>query len=199
MSTVYMIVAIGPDNVIGKGNGLAWHSKVDFHHFVTQTKGWPCIFGATTFYGLPKYPLKNRLNIVVNIDAPEVELVKDPDNQNGYWLQTNNINTALDLARNYDKVFICGGKSIYKYCLDNNLINAIYLTKISSPALYHDIEEHPDDYIRFPYSELQMLKGFTYVGNLDSVYYADHIVEPKESGLTCEIKEYRKFEVDTGK
>lgn len=196
MSTVYMIVAIGPDNVIGKGNGLAWHSKVDFHHFVTQTKGWPCIFGATTFYGLPKYPLKNRLSIVLNIERDKTELFQ---NENGCWIETNSVDTALDIARNYDKVFICGGKSIYKYCLDNNLINAIYLTKISSPALYHDIEEHPDDYIRFPYSELQMLKGFTYVGNLDSVYYADHIVEPKESGLSCEIKEYRKFEVDTGK
>ena len=196
MSTVYMIVAIGPDNVIGKGSGLAWHSKVDFHHFVTKTKGCACIFGATTFYGLPKYPLKNRLNIVVNIDTKET-CVKS--NDNGSWIETNDIKEAIRLANNFDRVFICGGKSIYKYCLDNELINAIYLTKITSPSLYHDIEEHPDDYVRFPYSELQMLKGFTFVGSLDSEYYADHIVEPRENDLTCEIKEYRKFEVYTAK
>ena len=196
MTNVCMIVAIGPDNVIGKGNGLAWHSKVDFYHFIKQTTGWPCIFGATTFYGLPKYPLKNRLNIVLDIESEGTGIVK---NDRGCWIVTNDIHEALELVKNYDKAFICGGKSIYKYVLDNNLVNTIYLTKITSPALYHEIEQNPNDYIRFPYTEMQMLKGFTYVGNLDSQYYEDHIVEPKDSGLTCEIKEYRKFEVDTAK
>ena len=65
MSTVYMILAIGPDGVIGKGKELAWHSKVDFHHFVTQTKGCACIFGDVTFYNLPKYPLKNRFPVEI--------------------------------------------------------------------------------------------------------------------------------------
>lgn len=60
------ILAVGPKNIIGKGDKLAWHSKVDFEHFKDLTNGNPCLFGATTFYGLPTYPLKNRLNIVLD-------------------------------------------------------------------------------------------------------------------------------------
>ena len=130
MTKLCMIMAIGPEGVIGKGDKLAWHSKNDFYHFIQQTKGWPCIFGATTFYGLPKYPLKNRLNIVLDLDCEKTGLVTGA---NGSWLETNNLDTALDLTKSYDKVFICGGKSIYKYCLDNNLIDEIYLTKINFP------------------------------------------------------------------
>lgn len=150
MTKVYMIMAIGPDNVIGKGDKLAWHSKMDFIHFVRKTTGWPCIFGATTFYGLPKYPLKNRLNIVLNIECDKTELLQ---NENGCWIETNNIKTALeDVCKNYDKVFICGGKSIYEYCMKNNLIDGIYLTNIytTDQSLEDEIENNPNDYVRFP-------------------------------------------------
>lgn len=197
MSTVYMILAIGPDGVIGKGKELAWHSKVDFYHFVTQTKGCACIFGDVTFYNLPKYPLKNRLNIVVNIQNTDTFVLTNEDR--GSWIETNSIEKALDYAKNYDRVFICGGKSVYKYCLDHNLINAIYLTKISSEKLSKDIQEHPDDYVRFPYTEEEFLKGFTYTGNLENEYKDQHIIESIDSDLKCEIKEYRKYEVNTPK
>ena len=149
MSEICMIMAIGPEGVIGKGDKLAWHSKQDFNHFVKKTTGWPCIFGATTFYGLPKYPLKNRLCIVVNIEAKDTELKQ---NENGIWIETNTIEKALEITKAYDKVFICGGKSIYAYFLNNNLIYTIYLTKINSKdgSLENDITEHPSDFVKFP-------------------------------------------------
>ena len=159
MTKMCMIMAIGPKGVIGKGDKLAWHSKNDFHHFIQQTKGWPCIFGATTFYGLPKYPLKNRLNIVVDIDCKKTELVLG---KNGNWIQTNDIKAAISLTKSYDKAFICGGKSIYKYCLDNNLIDEVYLTKIQTPdnSLEKAIEENPDDFVYFPIDLDEYLKGW---------------------------------------
>lgn len=150
MTEVCMIMAIGPDNVIGKGDKLAWHSRMDFKHFIKKTNGWPCIFGATTFYGLPKCPLKNRLNVVLNIEQDKTELFQ---NENGCWIETNSIKTALNtICKSYDKVFICGGKSIYKYCLDNNIIDTIYLTEISTQdkSLEKEIQEHSEEYIRFP-------------------------------------------------
>ena len=92
MSEICMIMAIGPENVIGKGDKLAWHSKQDFRHFVKRTSCWPCLFGATTFYGLPKYPLKNRLCVVINIEATDTELKQ---NENGIWIETNSIEEYL--------------------------------------------------------------------------------------------------------
>lgn len=159
MTEVCMIMAIGPDNVIGKGDKLAWHSKMDFIHFVRKTKGWPCIFGATTFYGLPKYPLKNRLCVVVNIDSPGAQIKV---NENGSWFETNSIDDAIKLVSSYDKIFICGGKSIYKYCLDNNMIDSIYLTQVSTRdgKLEEDIEEHPNDYVKFPIDLIAYTEGW---------------------------------------
>ena len=58
------IVAIGPDNVIGRDGKMPWYSKRDFYHFRNTTVPWPCIFGRNTFDGLTKKPLPNRLNIV---------------------------------------------------------------------------------------------------------------------------------------
>lgn len=186
MTKVCMIMAIGPNGLIGKGDKLAWHSKNDFYHFVQQTKGWPCIFGATTFYSLPKYPLKNRLNIVVNIDAPEAELVKDPDNQNGYWLQTNNINTALNLACNYDKVFVCGGKSIYKYCLDNNLIDEIYLTVVNSKELEELVASDNSNLVYFP------IDLFDYTADWnrqDIIYSGDEVINEE---IDCQFIKFTR-------
>ena len=157
MTKVCMIMAIGPKGIIGKGDKLAWHSKNDFYHFIQQTKGWPCIFGATTFYGLPKYPLKNRLNIVVDIDCKKTELVLG---ENGNWIQTNDIKVAIDLTKSYDKVFICGGKSIYKYCLEHNLIDEIYLTHITSPDLEKLVADNNEDLVYFPIDLDNYTKGW---------------------------------------
>lgn len=171
MTKVCMIMAIGPNGVIGKGDKLAWYSKNDFYHFIQQTKGWPCIFGATTFYGLPKYPLKNRLNIVLDLDCEKTELVIGV---NGSWIETNNLDTALELTKSYDKVFICGGKSIYKYCLDNNLVDEIYLTKISTPAttLEQEIKANPNDYVYFPID----LDAYTRNWDMERIEYLSGMV-----------------------
>ena len=150
MTKVCMIMAIGPNGVIGKGKELAWHSKKDFYHFKTQTNGYPCIFGDVTFYNLPKYPLKNRLNIVVNINNDNTYVLTN-ENQ-GSWIETNTIEKAISFSQHYDKVFICGGKSVYKYCLDNNLIDEIYLTKISDPTgkFEEEITANPEEFVYFP-------------------------------------------------
>lgn len=148
MTRVNMIVAIGSDNVIGYRDKLAWHSKADLQHFKETTKGCPVIFGATTFFGLPKYPLPNRLNIVLDNSESKVFAVnavcdRKNDKWRG-WVEATSVENALDFCGNFDDVFICGGASIYKYCLENNLINRAYITRIFCPL------EMRDDYIKFP-------------------------------------------------
>lgn len=136
------ILAIGPKNIIGKGDKLVWHSKVDFEHFKTITEGNPCLFGATTFYGLPKYPLKNRLNIVLDNTQKNSSVI----NKAGY-LEYKDIKKALSFCNNFDKVFICGGKSIYEYVYKKDLINTIYLTKIISKTLEDEAKNNLEEYI----------------------------------------------------
>lgn len=157
---IALIAAIGPNQVIGIGNELPWHSKQDFYHFKTQTKGYPCIFGDNTFFNLPKYPLKNRLNIVTSLEYTTTEVIECSEfncketpvkyTETGAYIKAKSIEAAITLGKNFSKIFICGGKSIYKYCLENNLINTIYLTKIISPSLQKEINENPKNYVYFP-------------------------------------------------
>lgn len=161
MTEVAVIVCIGPDNVIGIKDKLPWHSKQDFYHFKKQTKGYPCIFGDKTFFGLPKYPLKDRLNIVASLDYDKTEVIpcgkfnrEEDDKMNfnniGSFIKVPTVEEGINLAKNFSKIFICGGASIYKYCLENKLVNTVYLTKIICPQLEKDIKENPNNYIRFP-------------------------------------------------
>ena len=107
------IFAIGPDNVIGIEDKMPWHSKKDFYHYKQVTKGYPCIFGDRTFFGLPKYPLTDRLNIVVKLDIPGASVIqtsqKDKNGKVKYiggFIEVPSIETAINFASNYSKIFI---------------------------------------------------------------------------------------------
>ena len=149
MTKVNMIVAIGPNNIIGYANKLAWHSKIDLEHFKNLTKGWPVIFGSTTFFGLPKYPLPNRLNVVLDNSDSKVFAVdavcdRKDDKWRG-WIEATSVENAIDFCGNFDEIFICGGASIYKYCLEKDLIDCAYITRVNC-----NLEER-DNYIKFPF------------------------------------------------
>lgn len=139
---VFGIVAVGPNGVIGHNGQMPWYSRADFYHFRTITTPWPCIFGKNTFDGLPKKPLPNRLNIVCS--SKYNNTYKD----NVFY--ADSVESAIKYCKNFDKVFICGGGAVYKYTLENDLIDIMYLTKISSDALSKQIKQTPNDFAYFP-------------------------------------------------
>ena len=141
---VSMILAVGPKGLIGRKNKLVWKSKEDFAFFKGHTLNKPCIFGSTTFYGLPKYPLNNRINIVLDIDQKE-EITAD----NRGWVTCNSFECALLFCENYDEVFVCGGRSIYEYALNYNFINKVYVTRIYSKEIEEIANSNADDLIYF--------------------------------------------------
>lgn len=136
------ILAVGPKGIIGKGDKLVWHSTVDFGHFKNITSGNACLFGSVTYFGLPVHPLSNRLNIV--LDNTQKEAMKI--NKEGY-IAFKDIKKALEFCQNYDKVFFCGGKSIYEYVFKKNLINTLYLTKITSDELENEALNNLNEYV----------------------------------------------------
>lgn len=136
------ILAVGPKGIIGKGDKLVWHSAVDFKHFKSITSGNACLFGSTTFFGLPVYPLSNRLNIVL-----DNTIKKTSELNTGGYLVFKDMKKALAFCDNYDKAFFCGGKSIYEYVFNNNLINTLYLTKITSKQLEEEAKNNLDKYV----------------------------------------------------
>lgn len=137
------IVAVGPENVIGKNNVMPWYCPADLRHFRLTTMGHPCIFGKKTFIGMGNQPLDNRINIVCSSQYTNEMINKD------YW-RVSSIEYALNVFKNNPKIFVCGGSQIYKYVLDNDLVDVFYLTKITNPHLQKQVQEKPTEYTYFP-------------------------------------------------
>jgi dihydrofolate reductase len=116
---IIIIVAMSENRVIVKDVKLPWSIKDDMLHFKQLTTGFPCIMGRKTYESLPHRPLPNRENLVISStlsdNSAEVKVF-------------NTITGALNYCKDYSKVFICGGASIYKDAI--NFANKIELTLI---------------------------------------------------------------------
>jgi dihydrofolate reductase len=106
---IIIIVAAAENRVIGKNNTLPWSIKGNLAHFKEMTTGYPCIMGRKTWESLPKKPLPGRQNIIVSKmmsaeNSPDVKIF-------------SSLLSAIEYCAGYEKVFICGGESIYKQAL----------------------------------------------------------------------------------
>lgn len=122
---VSLIVAVSTNKVIGKDNDLAWVLPLDLKYFKETTKNHYVIMGRKNFESIPeKYrPLPNRTNVIVT---------RNKDYQAEGCIVVSSIEKALELAKNAkdQEPFIIGGGQIYKYAIENNLVDKIYLTRV---------------------------------------------------------------------
>lgn len=99
-----MIAAMAENRVIGRDNAMPWSIKGNLAHFKEMTMGFPCIMGRKTWDSLPKKPLPGRLNIIISKSV----------NENSQNIKTFlSLSSAVESCSNYNKIFICGGESIY--------------------------------------------------------------------------------------
>lgn len=124
-SELTIIVAAGENNAIGKDNDLIWHLSDDLKRFKSLTNGHHIIMGRKTFESFPK-PLPNRTHIVItrqnNYKVPDGVIV------------VNNMDDALDAARNDQQPFIIGGGEIYKQSM--SIADKIEITRV-----HHSFED----------------------------------------------------------
>ena len=112
---------VAQNSTIGKDGDIPWRLSEDFQYFQEKTMGFPCVMGDKTFESLPDNarPLPGRENIILSLD-PE------------YKAEGTTIFNSLDDANEYmkakEKVFICGGASIYKIYLP--FADTLMLTRI---------------------------------------------------------------------
>ena len=116
-----MIAAMAENRVIGKDNAMPWSIKGNLAHFKEMTMGWPCIMGRKTWDSLPKKPLPGRLNIIISKTltaedilprhGEKIESVKTEPVQE--IIVSPSLSSAIEYCSNYEKIFICGGESIY--------------------------------------------------------------------------------------
>ncbi len=118
MSKVSIIAAIADNYAIGKQNQLPWHLPADLKHFKILTTGHAVIMGKRTFESLPNGPLPNRKNIVLR------SILSDGVTE-GYF-EAVSLEDALELTEKEKEVFIIGGSTVYKECLEK--VDYMYIT-----------------------------------------------------------------------
>lgn len=118
---VSIIVAIGRNNVIGKGNLLPWNYSEDLKYFKKTTLHKTVIMGENTFKSIISYlnkPLPNRTSVIATLtdyQYKDIEVTKD----------------IISYLKHYPKdkeIFVIGGKVIYDLTLD--LADRLYITHI---------------------------------------------------------------------
>ena len=146
---IKIIVALGKNRLIGKGNSLPWHISGDLKHFKKTTTGHTVVMGEKTYESFGAKPLPNRKNIIVTLipnydpHSPEVEVSHD----------------LVALAKKYqhteEEMFVIGGAQIYRLFLpyaDELVISYIkgdYTGDVYFPAFEdqfesYKIENHPE-------------------------------------------------------
>ena len=115
---IHLIWAQDSNGGIGKNGTLPWHISEDLKNFKKLTLHSPIIMGRKTWDSLPIKPLPKRRNIVLSRSIQnEVETYKSYDD-------------CMNAIKkdNIEKIFVIGGRSIYKLFFHN--ADFLHLTKI---------------------------------------------------------------------
>jgi dihydrofolate reductase len=103
-----IVAAVAQNGVIGNRNQIPWNSKEELRNFRKITLNSPIIFGRKTYDSL-RTQLDKRLNIVISSNSDQFQFDKN-------LLCFSSLRNAYLYLRknNYEKVYICGGSSIYR-------------------------------------------------------------------------------------
>lgn len=121
-----LIVAVDNQNGIGKDNDLMWHLPADMQFFKETTSGQVVILGRKNYESIPQRfrPLPNRVNIVIS---------RNLEYDCGGAILTNSLADAIRIGAEsspHSKLFIIGGGEIYKWALEEDLVNEMYITHV---------------------------------------------------------------------
>lgn len=120
---ISIIVAVAPNNVIGKDNTLIWHLPADMKYFKEKTINHCIITGRKNYESIPEKfrPLPNRTNIVITRQTE----YKAPG-----AIVVDTLEKAIAKAKEIEKeeIFIIGGGEIFKQSMD--ITDRLYLTKV---------------------------------------------------------------------
>ena len=124
---ISIIVACDSNFLIGKkgtNNGMPWINSEDLEHFKKMTMNHTIIMGRKTFEIIGR-PLPNRRTIVVSQSYLNI--------LSNQVLVCNQLQPLLKYYKNCnEKIYVCGGASIYKQSLD--YVDELIISKI--PGTY---------------------------------------------------------------
>lgn len=152
------IVCVDRNWGIGSGNDLLYHLPADMRFFKEKTTGNVTVMGLATFLSLPgQQPLKDRVNVVL---AADEDFYAD-----GIIICRTMPELFKTLSRfDSDRVFVCGGASIYEQLLP--YCDTAYVTKVDAgdkkaEKFFPNLDEKPEWSLDFV-SETQQCKEVSF-------------------------------------
>jgi len=135
-----LIVVIGKNRELGKGNKLLWHIPEDMAWFREKTKGHPVIMGRKTFASIGR-PLPNRLNIVIT---------RNPLFKEEGVTTVHSLEKAIEIGntKKNEEIFIIGGANLYEQAV--SIADKLYITEVNALR--------PDADVFFPEYESRFTK-----------------------------------------
>lgn len=143
---VHLIWAQDKNGGIGTDGNLPWHISEDLKNFKKITLNSTIIMGRKTWDSLPVKPLPNRINIVFS-----KSLQRNAITCNSFEQCIEKLN-----KKNIRKIFIIGGRSIYKMFFNDATF--LHITKIK--FLKDGINEF------FPFNMKEIEKNFVQISNI---------------------------------
>lgn len=117
---VTIIAAVAKNNAIGLNNDLIWHLPADLKRFKKVTSGHHILMGRNTYESIGR-PLPNRTTVIITNNKHY--------EQEG-CLIAYSLEQALELAKNDEHIYIIGGAQVYKYAIENDLVDALDITLV---------------------------------------------------------------------
>ncbi len=166
---INLIVAKSSNNVIGNNNELLWKIPNDLKYFKKVTTNSVVIMGRKTFESIGKI-LPNRLNVIISKQSGDLKKNYKGCKNCLFFDNFNDMFLFINDQDFYKNIFVIGGGEIYKYFIENNLINKYYITEIK-----------------------QEFEGDTYFPDVDLSNYKKETVDSGEyNGLNYEFNVYFK-------
>lgn len=153
---IRLIAAKTKSGVIGNGDSLPWKEPDEMKFFKTLTTNNIVVMGRKTFESIGK-ELPNRENYIISKTLSGPNVFDDLISCLGYLIatKTNKI------------IYIIGGASIYKECLENKIVSELIISELK--------EEYPGD-VYFP--------------DIPKEYYLYEIFQPSERFV---VKRYKSL------
>ena len=122
---IHLIWAQDYNSGIGKSNKLPWHISEDLKNFKLLTMNSTIVMGRKTWDSLPFKPLPNRRNIVLS--SKPIKGVEVYQNYNDCY-------NAL-ISDSIDKIFIIGGRSLYRLFFEDADFLHITFIDLETPKI----------------------------------------------------------------
>jgi len=131
-----LIVGINKKGGIGFNGSMPWYFPEDLKYFQKVTKETKdpnkmnaVIMGRNTMNSIPKFPLKNRLNVCIS--------TTQTTHNNDSVLFYKSLDLAIDdlkQNKNIEKLFIIGGSMLYDACIEHKDFKYLYLNNLNDSS-----------------------------------------------------------------